>query len=85
VHDLPGEHYNRLLDPSDIRRFFVIIEVPAPPTSVIALDSNVAHLEAAGWWGIVEGERTDQDYKRVKLPTHQRFDVDGLKTMLLSP
>jgi hypothetical protein len=85
VHDLKGDRYNRLLDPSNIRRFLVIVAVPPPPTPVVSLDCDVAHLQAAGWWGVVQGERTDQGTKRVKVPTAQRFDVEGLKTMLTLP
>jgi hypothetical protein len=85
AHDLPGERYNQLLLPSDVRRFLVIIAVPRPPQPVISLDCDVVHLQAAAWWGKVAGEPTDpQKDKRVKLPTSQRFDADGLKTMLLS-
>lgn len=84
VHDLPGERYNSLLEPSDVRRFLVIVAVPSPPEPLISLDCNVAHLQAAAWWGVVEGEPTAQATKRVKLPTGQRFDVEGLKTMLLA-
>jgi Domain of unknown function (DUF4365) len=82
VHDLEGDRYNRLLDPSNVKRFFVIVAVPPPPTPLVSLDCDVAHLQAAGWWDVIEGERTSQGTKRVRVPTAQRFDADGLQTML---
>lgn len=85
VHDFPAEHYNRLLAPADVRRFLVIVAVPPPDDSLMALDSDVAYLQAAGWWGSIDGEPTDNQYKRVRVPTKQRFDVDGLRRMLLWP
>jgi hypothetical protein len=85
AHDLSADRYNQLLAPSDIQRFLVIIAVPRPPAATVALESDVAHVQAAAWWGRVEGEREEvQQTRRVKLPTNQRFDAEGLKAMLLT-
>jgi hypothetical protein len=48
----------------------------------VSLRSNDALLEAAGWWGKVEGSATTQTTKRVKVPVFQRLDTDGLLEML---
>jgi hypothetical protein len=84
VHDLEGERYNRMLEPGTVPRFMVVIVVPPPDAALIQLEEEAATLRAVGWWGRVEGEPTDQEYKRVRIPTTQRFDADGLLEMLAS-
>lgn len=83
VHDLEGERFNRLLESSTVPRFMVVIAVPPPEVALVTLASDTATLSAAAWWGRIEGEPTEQSYKRVRIPTAQRFDAAGLTTMLL--
>jgi hypothetical protein len=85
VHDLEAPRYNRLLEPSNVPRFFVIVAVPAPDAGLVTCQPDDAILRATAWWGTVDGDPVDDPdskKKRVKLPTSQRFDRDGLLKML---
>lgn len=82
VHDLEGSRYNRLLEDGNVPRFFVVVAVPPAPASLVQLTSDRAMLGAAAWWVGVTGEPTDQAYRRVSVPTAQRFDTAGLREML---
>ncbi|MCW3048000.1 MAG: hypothetical protein JWO74_2284 [Solirubrobacterales bacterium] len=82
VHDLEGRRYNRLLERGNVPRFFVVVAVPPPPASLVQLTSDQATLGAAAWWVGVTGEPTDQQYRRIRVPTAQRFDTAGLTEML---
>jgi hypothetical protein len=80
--DLDQDDYNGMVMDGNVPRFLVVVAVPRPPTALVSLGTNNALLEAAGWWGKVEGDLTDQKTKRVKLPASQRLDADGLLQML---
>lgn len=85
VHDLEGTRHNRLLEPGNVPRFFVIVAVSPEPTPLVRLRPDHALLGAAAWWVRVEGPPTAQRYCRIKVPTSQRFDTAGLTEMLLWP
>jgi hypothetical protein len=82
VHDLEGERFNRLLEAGNVPRFFVIVAVPPEPVPLMQLSADHAVLEAAAWWVRVTGEPTTQQFRRIKVPTSQRFDSAGLLAML---
>lgn len=82
VHDLTAERYNRLLEQGTVPRFMVVVVVPSPDAALVNLNGADTTLSGVAWWVRVQGEPTDQKYKRVRIPTSQRFDVTGLQTML---
>jgi hypothetical protein len=83
VHDLEADRYNRLLEPGNVPRFFVVVAVDEAPAPLVQLVSDSAKLAAGAWWTRIDGPPTDQQYKRIKVPTNQRFDAAGLRAMLL--
>ncbi len=80
--DLDRDDYNGMLIEGTVPRFLVVVAVPRPPTALVALSSDAAALNAAAWWGRVDGEPTAQVTKRVKIPVDQRLDTNGLLQML---
>ena len=53
------------------------------PHYLFFTEEDVATLGAAACWVRVSGEPTDQQYRRIGVPTAQRFDSAGLTAMLV--
>jgi Domain of unknown function (DUF4365) len=85
TYRLSKRRYNQLIEASDLRRFLVVVALPAPPEAAVSLECDAAHLHGAAWWGVVQGSPTTSDTKQIKIPTNQRFDAHALEAMLLTP
>ena len=81
---LDSDSYNDLIEESTVPRFLVVIATPDIGACWVRQRPSLIGLNAAAWWGRVDGEKTDNTAtKTVHLPVNQRFNLDGLREMLM--
>jgi hypothetical protein len=83
TYDLPRATYDDLFAPATVPRFLVIVAVSRPPDAVGVGEQHAITLSAAAWWGELTMPSNGSSSQRVKIPTTQRLDGDGLHAMLL--
>jgi Domain of unknown function (DUF4365) len=82
AYQLDGPDYNELVEDCSYPRFLIVVALPTLGEAWVRQRSSIIALSAGAWWTRVSGPPTAQGSKTVHLPAAQRFDVDGLHSML---
>lgn len=83
-YDVPVDNYRRLIRPSQVPRYLVVLSLPASSDEWLTVSADELVIRRCAYWVSLLGRQESENRHtvRIRLPSVNRFDPDALRGLL---